>query len=300
MTMRATVFSGIVAALLAASPAMASDPCADHVPQPKPQNASRDIVGQDLDRIQERGFLTVAVYEEYPPYSWEDAGQARGVDIEIARLIAEDLGVAPRFKFVAAGENLEADLRNTIWQGPVVGGAVSNLMMRVPYDSAFNCRVEQVVFTGQYMTESIAIAYSEAAYPDGGPVPAYFRFDTVAVENDSIADFYLTGFAGGQLAQGVRRYPTMADAMQALARGEVMAAMGPLAQLEYGAVEGVSIHRPPLPGFAKSKWTLGTGSHFAYRALGYAIDDAIFAALSDGRIAAIFESYGLTHQQPER
>src|SRR6056297_705431 len=297
MRLRAT----FTAALLAlATPAMASDPCADFIPQPKPQTASRDIVGQDIDQIMDRGFMTFAVYEDYPPYSWEEAGKPRGIDIDIARIIAEDLGVAPRFKFVTAGENLDADLRNNIWQGPVVGGAVSNVMLRVPYDSAFNCRVEQVVFTGQYMTESIAIAYSEADYPDGGPVPAYFRIDTVAVENDSIADFYLTSFAGGQLARGVRRYPTMQAAMQALAEGEVMAAMGPLAQLEYGAVDGIAIHQPPLPGFAKSRWTLGTGSHFAYRGLSYSVDDAIFAALSDGRIAEIFESYGLTHQPPER
>lgn len=297
MLVRASITATVLAL---ATPALASDPCADHVPQPKPQNAGRDIVGQDIDQIMERGYATFAVYEDYPPYSWEEAGQPRGIDVDIARIIAEDLGVEPQFKFIAAGENLDADLRNHIWKGPIVGGAVSNVMLRVPYDSAFNCRVEQVVFTGQYMTESIAIAYSEGAYPDGGPLPAYFRFDTVAVENDSIADFYLTGFAGGQLAAGVRRYPTMQDAMAALSKGEVMAAMGPRAQLEFGATEGIAIHEPPLPGFAKSKWVLGTGSHFAYRGLSYTVDDAIFAALSDGRIAAIFESYGLTHQPPER
>ena len=286
--------------LALAGPALASDPCADYVPQPKPQNVGRDIVGQDIDQIMDRGYMSFAVYEDYPPYSWEEAGQPRGIDIDIARIIAEEIGVEPRFTFVTAGENLDADLRNNIWRGPIVGGRVSNVMMRVPYDSAFNCRVEQVVFTGQYMTESIAIAYDTEEYPDGGPVPAYFRIDTVAVENDSISDFYLTSFAGGQTAAGVRRYPTMQDAMQALADGEVMAAMGPLAQLEFGATEGIAIHQPPLPGFAKSKWTLGTGSHFAYRGLSYTVDDAIFAALSDGRIAAIFESYGLTHQPPER
>lgn len=294
-------FSGVIAVVLtAASPVFASDPCADYVPQPKPQNASRDIIGQDIDQIMDRGFMTFAVYEDYPPYSWQEAGKPKGVDVEIARIIADYIGVEPRFNFVAAGENLDADLRNNVWKGPVIGGGVSNVMMRVPYDSAFSCRVEQVVFTGQYMTESVAIAYSEAAYPDGGPVPAYFRVDTVGVENDSIADFYLTSFAGGQVAAGIRRYPTMAEAMQALADGEVMAAMGPLAQLEHGAVEGIAIHQPPLPGFAKSSWTLGTGSHFAYRGLSYTVDDAIFAALSDGRIAQIFESFGLTHQAPER
>ncbi len=281
-------------------PGWAADPCADHIPQPKPQNASRDIVGQDLDTIMDRGFMTFAVYEENPPYSWEEAGQAKGVDVEIARLIAGDFGVEARIKFVAAGENLEADLRNNIWKGPLISGSVSNVMMRVPYNSAFTCRVEQVVFTGQYADERIAIAYREAVYPDGGPTVPYFRYDSVAVENDSISDFYLSSFAGGQMSRNIRRLPTAAEAMNALAAGEVMAVMGPLAQLEHGLSDGLAVHLPPLPGFAVSRWTLGVGVHFAYRPLSYSVDDAVFAALSDGRIEAIYASYGLTHGAPER
>jgi ABC-type amino acid transport substrate-binding protein len=284
--------------LLIAPPALSR--CADWVPQPKPQNASRDIVGQDLDTIQERGFVTIAVYEDFPPYSWLDGASPRGVDIEIGKIIAEDLGVEPRFNFVAAGENLDTDLRNHLWQGPIIGGAVSNIMMRVPYDSEFTCRVEQVVFTGQYYTESIAIAYDEAAYPEDKPVPAYFRFDTVAVENDSIADFYLSSLAGGQLLDNIRRFTTMEQAMAALAAGEVKAAMGPLAQLEHGRTETIGIHQPPLPGFSRGAWTIGLGVHFAYRPLSYMVDDAVRYALEDGRIERIFADYGLEFRPPER
>jgi len=286
-----------LAAVLIALPgvAQADDPCADYVPQPKPQNASRDIVGQDLDRIRAQGHMLFAVYEDNPPYSWQDAGRARGVDVEIARRIAADLGVKARFNFVAAGENLQADLRYNIWKGPLVGGRIANVMMRVPYDSAFKCRVEQVVFTGQYAVERLAIAYREDAYPEDKPVPAYFRFDTVAVENDSMADFYLTQLVG---PARIRRYPDMEAAMQALAAGETMAAMGPRAQLEFGAGEGVAVHQPPMPGIARGTWTLGVGVNFRYRPLGYAVDDAIRAALNDGTIAAIHAEYGLSHETP--
>ncbi|SLN18532.1 Bacterial extracellular solute-binding proteins, family 3 [Roseivivax jejudonensis] len=285
--------------VILAAPAFAQDPCADYVPQPKPQNTARDIVGQDIDTIRERGFMTFAVYEDYPPYSWEDGGQPRGIDVDLARLIAEYVGVEPRFRFVAAGENLDADLRNHVWKGPIVGGAVSNVMMRVPYDSAFACRVEQVTFTGLYHRESVAIAYSEKDYPDAKPVPAYFRFDTVAVENDSISDFYLSSFAGGQTGAGVRRFADMEEAMDALAAGETMAAMGPRAQLEWGLEDGIGVHAPPLPGFAKAEWNLGVAVHFAYKPLSYEVDDAIRYAMEDGRIAAIFEGYGLTYAPPE-
>lgn len=282
--------------------AQANDPCADHVPQARPQNASRDIVGQELDQIMDRGFIEIAVYSDFAPYSWEEAGQAKGIDVEIGHLIAADLGVDARFRFVDAGENLDADLRNWIWKGPLVGGRVANVMMRVPYDSAFACRVEQVVFTGQYAAERIAIAYDKAVYPeqDSLPVPAYFRFDTVGVENDSITDFYLAGFAGGQLASNIRRYPSTVAAMEALDQGEVMAVMGPLAALEFGQTDKIGIHQPPLAGFAVSQWTLGVAINFRYRPLAYTVDDTIRYALEDGRIAAIFDQFGASHLAPER
>ncbi|QFS84522.1 Bacterial extracellular solute-binding protein, family 3 [Roseivivax sp. THAF40] len=302
--MRHPVLRGLILAAaavfgLAAAPVSASDPCADYIPQPKPQNTARDYVGQSIDEIRERGFMTFALYEDYPPYSWEEAGQPRGIDVDLARIIAEFAGVEARFNFITAGENLDADLRNHIWKGPLVGGAVSNVMMRVPYDSAFTCRVEQVSFGGVYAEESIAIAYDRAQYPEEKPVPAYFRFDTVAVENDAIADFYLSNFAGGQLQRGIRRFPSMEAAMGALRDGETMAAMGPRAQLEYGADDGVGIHEPPLAGFAKARWKLGVAVHFSWKPLYYEVTDALSAALADGRIAAVYESYGLTHQPPQ-
>lgn len=273
--------------------------CEDYVPGPKPQNTTRDIVGADIDTIQERGWIEFAAYDDFPPWSYFEDGAPTGIDIEIGKLIAEDLGVEPRFNLVTAGENLDADLRNWVWKGPVVSGHVANVMLHVPYDSELTCRIEQVVFTGQYHVEQIAIAYRTDDYPDGGPTPAYFRFDTVAVENDSIADFYLSAFPGGQLSGNMHRYPSMAAAMRGLAAGETKAAMGPRGQLEAGVTDGIGIHTPPLPGFAVGTWTVGVAVHMAYRALGYAVDDAIFSAMQDGRMAEIFARYGLTYSPPE-
>ncbi|WP_420349478.1 substrate-binding periplasmic protein [Pelagibius sp.] len=287
-----------VLALLAAS-ATAQARCEGFVPGPKPQNASRDIVGQDLDQIQERGFIEFAVYEDFPPYSWEEKGRPRGVDIELGRIIAETLEVKPRFNFVAAGENVDADLRNYVWKGPIVGGRVSNVMLHVPYDSDMGCRTEQVVLTGQYFNEKIAIAFRRDAYPEDPPVPAYFRFDLVGVENDTIADFYLSSFAGGQLRANVRRYTTPEEAMAALAQGEVKAVMGPKSQLEHGLTPELDIHMPPLLGFSTSEWTLGVAVNHRYRPLAYAVDDAVRAAFEDGRLQAVFEDYGLSYTPAE-
>ena len=256
--------SAVLAALAAGALSLAAFPvfarCENVTPGPKPQNTTREFVGQTMDEIIDRGSLNIAVYDDFPPYSWLDGGTPRGVDVEVGRILAEALGVTPEYRFVQAGENLQTDLMAYIWRGTVQKEPVSNVMMRVPYDSEFTCLVEQVVFTGQYAAEEIAIAYRRDAYPDaiegddprheGAPVPAYFRFDTVAVENDSIADFYLTSFPGGQIGDSIHRFKSMAQAMEALSAGETMAAMGPRAQLQFGATDGVAVHQPPLPGFA--------------------------------------------------
>lgn len=288
----------VVAAGLICTGQSALARCEDHVPQPKPQNASRDIVGADLDTIVERGYIEFAAFENFPPWSYEKNGKPTGVDIEIGRLIAEELGVEPRFNLVAAGENLDEDLRNWVWKGPIISGRVANVMLHVPYDSNFACRVEQVVFTGQYHVERVGIAYRKAVYPDSAPVPAYFRFDTVAVQNDTIADFYLTNLLGAQAQANIHRYRTAAQAMAALASGETGAAMGPLSQLEHGLTDDLAVHAPPMPGFSVSNWTLGVAVHFAYRPLAYSVEDAIYRGIEDGRIARIFAEHGLSFAPP--
>lgn len=303
MPARRAVLAGVLAVLIGAGPALpaaAETRCAGFVPGPKPQNASRDYVGQDLDAITERGFLTIAVYDDFPPFSWLEGDIPKGVDVEVGRIIAEGLGVEPRFVLVEAGENLDADLRYHVWQGDPVDKRVSNVMMHVPYDSDFACRVEQVTFTGQYFDEHIAVAYHAADYPEKPPVPAYFRFDPVAVQNDSLSDFYLSGMANGSILPMMHRYPDARAQMAALDAGEVKAAMGPRAELEAFKGPGVVVAEPPLAGLAKSSWTLGVAVHMSHKPLAYAIDDAIAAALADGRIAAIFESYGLTFSPPVR
>jgi len=265
----------------------------------KPQNTGRDIIGKSLDDLQEQGWMRFAVYEDFPPYSYKKDGKLVGVDIDIARMIAKELDVEARFYATTAGENVDADLRNNVWRGGLVGGQISNVMMHIPYNRELVCRNEQVVLGGQYFNEKIAIAYIKSEYEDGGPTPAYFRFDKVGIENDSISDFYLSSIRGGQLITNMKRYKTTDEAMAGLARGEVKAVMGPLGQLEHGLTDKLAVHTPLLPGLGLGTWTLSLATHFSWRPLGYAVDDVIVTAINDGRMEAIFKSHGLTFTKPE-
>lgn len=274
--------------------------CEGVPPEQRLQNTAPRDIGRSLDRIREDGYIEFAAYENFAPWSWEEGGKAQGIDIEIGRLIAEDLGVEARFRLVTPGETLDADLLNYVYKGAAVGGRVSNVMLHVPYDVDYACRFDQVAFTGQYATERLAIAYGTADYPEKGPTPPVFRFDPVGVENDSISDFFLTSVAHGATADKVHRYKTTAAAMAGMAAGEVMAVMGPRAELDAHLTEGMAVHEPPLLGLARNSWTLGVAISFQHRPLAYAVDDAIAAGLADGRIPAIFAAHGVDFRPPVR
>ncbi len=292
------IFAFAKAALLWSGAAFAA--CEGYVPQPPPQNTSRQDVGADYDTIIERGWIDIAVYEDFPPFSYIEDGKLTGVDVEIARLIADDLGVEARVRAVASGETVDTDLRNWVWKGPLVSGRVADVLMHVPYDNDLGCRNEQVVLTGTYYVEKIGVAWDRTVYDDA-PTPAYFRYDPVGVENDSLSDFYLSSAFRGQVRENVKRLPSYADAMQALAAREFGAVVGPLTQLQFGVRNEpeLAVSDVPLPGLSLGEWTLGVAVRHTYRQLGYAVDDAIQAGMQDGRIPAIFEKYGLTHRAPE-
>ena len=293
--MRATLLALILALAPSVAAAQPAPTCAGYVPQLRPQNTFPQDVGRSLDRIVEEGWIEIALYENFPP--WSQGGEAGpvGIDVDLARLIAEELGVEARLRLVQAGETLDQDMLNYVTRGAVVDGHVSNLFLHAPYDVDLSCRMDQVVFTGIYAQESLAIAYALAEYPDKGPVPAYFRYDTVGVENDSISDFYLTGVIGAA-ADKIRRFPSTAAAMGALAGGEVMAVMAPITELEGLSAPGIGLHSPPLLGLERSSWTIGVAVSTQHRPLAYEVDAIIGRAVEDGRLAAIYARHGATYR----
>ncbi|MDA5094664.1 transporter substrate-binding domain-containing protein [Aliiroseovarius sp. KMU-50] len=302
--MRLGFHIALVLGLLAGSAQMAWARCEDLAKGygdviPK-RSDTRINVGQDYDTILERGFLTFAVYENFAPFSWEENGKPLGIDIEVARIIAQDIGVEARFNFVAADENVDADLRNQIWKGPLIGGQVSNIMMHVPYSKDLQCRNEFVVLNGQYFNETLATAYRLEVFPDDPPTTPYYRFHKVGVENHTISDFYLSNFNGGMLLSNILHYPEHEDAFTAMEAGEVDAVMGVKSVLEHlDQSDEIEVATPPLVNFSLDTWTLGIAVRHNFRELSYAADYAISDAIADGRITEIFRRYGVSHAAPD-
>ncbi|MGB0865303.1 MAG: substrate-binding periplasmic protein [Granulosicoccaceae bacterium] len=262
------------------------------------QSDSLNIVGQDFDAILDRGYLTFAVYEDFAPFSWEQSGKATGIDIDLAKVIAEEIGVEAHFNFFAADENVDADFRNQIWKGPIVSGSVSNVMMHAPYNKDLQCRNEFVVLGGQYFNEKLATAYRNDIFEEP-PTTPFYRFHKVGVENHTISAFYLENFGGGMLLPNVRHYDTREAAYAGLA-GEVDAVMGMKSTLEYlDQSDNIEVATPPLVNFALNEWTLGIAVNFRYRELYYTIDGIIEDMVKDGRMEEIFARYRVNWLAPD-
>nr|CAA6820158.1 MAG: Amino acid ABC transporter substrate-binding protein [uncultured Thiotrichaceae bacterium] len=258
------------------------------------------IVGQDFDTILERGYLTFAVYEEFAPYSWEDGAEAKGIDIDIAKVIAKEMGVEAKFNFYTAAENVDGDFRNQVWKGPLVNGEVSNVMMHAPYNKDLQCRNEFVVLGGQYFNETLGTAYQKDVFPDGAPTTPYYRFHKVGVEDHTISSFYLGNFNGGMLHKNVVHYPSHKAAFDGLTNREVDAVMGVKGKLEYfDQSDEIEVGTPPLVNFALNEWTIGIAVNFRYRELYYTVDGTIADMVKDGRMEKIFEKYKVSYAKPD-
>lgn len=267
-------------------------------------DSGRDRVGIDYDEIIARGYIEIGVYQDFPPYSWRNgSGALVGVDVDLAHLIAEGLGVGLRLIDLPADEDVDTDLRNYIWRGHYMGRRVVNVLMRVPYDRELDYRNELAALTGRYAQERIAIAYRVSDYPDAPPWPGSFTVKRVAVENHSLSDFYLTGLQQGAAIGNMTRRRTIADAFELLRAGEVTAVMGIRAQLEHfvGDDAQFAVESGPLPGLAIGSWPIGIATAFyTARMLSYEVDDILTDAVRDGRVEAIYRAHGLTWDAPGR
>ncbi len=265
-------------------------------------DTGRDRVGVDYDEIIERGYIEIGVYQDFAPYSWRNgSGQLVGVDVELAQLIADELGVELRLTDLPADEDVDTDLRNYVWRGHYMGRRIVNVLMRVPYNRELDYRNELAALTGRYSQERMAIGYRVSEFPDEPPFPGSFQSRPVGVETYRLADFYLTGLPG--VLPNMKRRRNLEDVIALLHEGEVVAVMGIRAQLEHhlGDDPEFAVESGPMPGLSVGNWPVGIATAFyTARMLSYEVDDILTAAVRDGRVEAIYAAHGLTWEEPGR
>ena len=282
-----------------------------------PSASAQEILGpealkkedRDLDEVTASGFIEIAVYRDFPPYSFEDAdGNPAGIDIDVGKLIAAKLGVEPHWFWVNPDENLEADLRNAIWRGSLFDGTRADLMLRVPYDSEYAHAIdgyglpkhEHVAFFGPYHQESWAIARDLKKTGEVRNL-AIFAYEKVGVEIASLPDTMLLSAFNGRLRSNVTHYGKIFEALDGLRAGEVAAVVGMRSQIEYGLREvpgSFDVDTDGLEQLTKLGWDIGAAVRENHRQLANEVDYILEQAVRSGEIKEIFEHYAVTFDQP--
>ncbi|EQM79476.1 hypothetical protein L686_11045 [Stutzerimonas stutzeri MF28] len=263
------------------------------------------------DDIVASGVLKVAMYENFPPYSFIEDGKPRGVDVDLANTLAKALGLEVEVLWVTPGETLDDDLRNFIWKGHYLRPDVlADVMMRVPYDREYSLKRndvgelvnEQVVMFAPYQRERWQSAYDDRSLEELSSV-GVLRFHPVGVEIDSVPSFYLSSVFNGSIAKMLHHYPTAQAAFNAMHAGEVDATMAMRGEIDW-MLHNAHDHHLKLaenayPNMGRQAWDLGMAVHESNRQLAYALEAQVQELIEEGGLKKMFNGYGLQYELPD-
>lgn len=272
--------------LLAAGAALAL-PGAASMAQPRDEPAE-----SALARVKRRGRLVVAVYDDLPPFNIK----GRGIDVELAGLVAGAVGVPLSLLPFPAGETLGDDLRNAVWRGHYLGWGPADVMLHVPMDRPLADANPQVDIFGPYYRERVMLAWDR----ERGPAPDAaegLRGLTIAVAGPTLAGALLAGADGGALRENLRTQHADGHAAgRSLREGRTGAAAGLASELE-AALEGApryEIVPLPLPRAPRNGWVIGCAVKRGSDDLARPIQDRLVEAAKGSELRELFKRHGVT------
>jgi polar amino acid transport system substrate-binding protein len=253
-----------------------------------------------LDEVVAAGSLRVIAYLDNAPFSWEDDGTPKGIDVELARAIARELGVAAEIVLRMQGEKTDDDLRVNVWKGPLTGGGVGDIMMHVPIDREFALRNREAVLGNAYCQERVALAIHPELTGDN---PSFDAFKTrkIGVQLGTVADYFLMTYDNGALIPTVAHHVKPEAGAREFAAKQTAALLGVRSQIEPLLHEqGLKpvIVEPAMPGIVRSQWLVGMAWKENSRDLGYAIAAALEKIRASGELERIFTAHGVTYVPP--
>ena len=252
----------------------------------------------DLAEVKGRGQIRVAMYKDFAPFSDDEKG-GTGVDVDIAKLLANKLGVKLLPMWFDADENTDDDLRNMVWKGTVFGYGPADFMMHVPVDKEYISKNDKVMFFAPYYRERFAIARNVERVEKLDNLDA-FRSQKIGVEGATYPDTILLSADAGAYRSNVVHYKTASEAIDGLKKGQVSAVMAMQGELEGGLFgsKGYAISEPPLPMINRRQWPLGLAVKAGHEALARALQQAMNELAADGSLAKAFERHGVTYRAP--
>lgn len=256
--------------------------------------------GDRLDRVNEKGVLRVAVYRDFPPYSFSDSGHYRGIDVDLAHALAKRMGLGVSVMPITADETMEDDLRNAVWKGHYLGGGVADVMMHVPVDENFAKANRKVEILAPYLAEHVAVAVNVKRVAAGTAFMDLNRYK-IGVELDTIADHYLSAAYGGRFLASLVRFRSVSEATAALRSGRVTAVVAPRPEIEYGLADADAAAYRVSPirmqGLFHGQWSVGLAVASGNPKLRDALANAMGEVRSDGTLRHILAQYRVSSEE---
>ncbi|MEI7535938.1 MAG: transporter substrate-binding domain-containing protein [Comamonadaceae bacterium] len=248
-----------------------------------------------LQKIQQRGVLTVALYKDFAPFS--DNG--KGIDVELAEALAGKLGVKMTPLWFTAADDVAGDLRKMVWKGTPIGYGPADLMMHVPVDPQYMAKVDQVKIFGAYHRERFAIGRQLEALPSLENLEPFEKL-SLGVEGESMGALVMLSADSGRYRDKLKIFKSTDDAIAALKSGAVAAVLGQQGELEngVGADPRFAIDLPPNQLLKMQQWRIGLAVKAENVELVKALETAMNELLADGTVTRIVQGYGLRHRLP--
>ncbi|GAA6170368.1 hypothetical protein NBRC116592_00380 [Colwellia sp. KU-HH00111] len=264
---------------------------------------------RSYDDIIDSQSIAIAIYDNFAPFSYQEKGQNKGIDVDVAKHIAKQLGVELKLRWMSAGENVEGDLRNNLWKGDLINRTVADLMLRTPYDKNYSMLRddvgllvhEQVHMFAPYHTESWQIIFNRKKI-DAVPTMAIFQYHDIGVEVDSIPQFYLLSAFNGRMRNRAKHFSSIPLALVAMQTGKVDAVMGLRSQITHHQQQlsntDFQLATNAFPMIGRQQWDIGMAVKKDYRQLSYAVADIVEAMIQQGIMQQIFAKYHVHYQTP--
>lgn len=256
-----------------------------------------------LDEIKASKILKVIAYEDNKPFSWSEAGgEIKGIDIDVAKALAKEIGVEASIKLRMHGEDNGQDIRVNIMRGTIGGGDTADLILHVPTDKEFAERFKEVVIANPYFLETVALAIDKKKVPENATFDL-FKTQKVGVKLATVSDYFLMTYQDGALINNIAHHIKGPQGAKEFLSGETTALMGVRSEIE-GTLHELGAKaefiRPDMQGIFQDQWAVGVAVHQESTGLQDAVGKALKKLEASGKLKSIFARYGVTYIAPPK
>lgn len=167
--------------------------------------------------------LVMATNAAFPPYEYVEDGEFVGIDVEIANLIAEELGMELEIKDVEFGSIIGGVQSGKYDIGMAGMTVTADRLESVNFSTTYAKGIQSVIVKEDSPYASFEDFYT--GFNDKEEPIAVKDGITIGVQQDTTGDIYSSDLPKnwGFGEENVKRYKTGADAVQALIEGKVTA-----------------------------------------------------------------------------